>query len=64
MPVKLGTSCKYGAKNQTIKLAYAHTVKPAYNDTTRDRHFSFAGGFRLTQVLQVWIVGTTDLRRL
>jgi hypothetical protein len=38
------------------------TVKTAYNGTARGRIFSFAGRFRLTQVLKISILGTPDPR--
>jgi len=39
-----------------------YTEKPVYNGLTRDRVFSFAGRFRLIQVLEVWILGFPDHR--
>jgi hypothetical protein len=37
------------------------TVKPTYNGTARDRHFSAAERFRLIQVLDVWQTSLLDM---
>jgi hypothetical protein len=40
------------------------TVKPDYNETARDGiFFSAAGRFSLTQVLEIWVLGTVTLFR-
>jgi hypothetical protein len=37
-----------------------YTEKPVYNGLTRDRVLSFAGRFRLIQVIESWILGSPD----
>jgi len=52
--------------NFSCNLKFIHkntdTEKPVCSGLTRDRILSFAGRFRLTQVLEVWILGSPDHR--
>lgn len=49
------------AITEVIYLQY--TVKPAYNGTATDEFFSVAGRFHSIKAIEIWILGTPDIRK-